>query len=126
MTILPARSITAGLNVPADSHPFPRGEMMGVSEIRRQTPNAELALFCEARAANNGRTQKQARLRIDLIMASLSEACCQLSRFKRLKMPERTAKPQSASEKAGRASILRHLADEKTAELDPHLTPPGR
>jgi hypothetical protein len=53
----------------------------------------------------------------------------QLSRFKRFmieEMPERTAKPQSASEKAERASILRHLPDEKTAELDPHLTPPGR
>src|ERR1700680_5137461 len=113
MTILPSRSITAGLNVPADSHPFPRGEMIGVSELRRQTPNPGFALFCEARATNNGRTPNQTRLRIDLIMASL------WGMFSAFKMEE------IKDSNRGRSGLLNHN-DQKAAELDPHLTAPGR
>src|ERR1700732_4535252 len=101
MTILPSRSITAGLNVPADSHPFPRGEMIGVSEIRRQAPNAGSVLFCEARATNKGRTPNQALLRIDLIMESL------------------TAKPQSGAGKNRALRFFHPLTGRESSGIGP-------
>src|ERR1700733_2013249 len=45
--------ITAGLNVPADSQPLPRGAITGVSARRRQCPNGNRGLPCAARRASS-------------------------------------------------------------------------
>src|ERR1035437_2499706 len=51
--ILSPRTTTAGLNVPAASHPVPRGAITGVSDTRCHAPNGKGRLPCAAITASN-------------------------------------------------------------------------
>src|SRR5581483_4520902 len=57
----PFSFMTAGLNVPADSKPSPRGEMTGFPITRAHVPTGGLYLWagCAAKAAQTTRSQMQ-------------------------------------------------------------------
>src|SRR5580704_8337286 len=56
MTIVFPRRTTAGLNVPAASHPLPRGVMTGLSESLCQAAKGTLPASCAARTASKARS----------------------------------------------------------------------
>src|SRR5258707_3695264 len=43
----------AGLNVPADSHPLPRGAITGASDTRCHAPNGEVPFSCAAKLTSS-------------------------------------------------------------------------
>src|SRR6202011_4029332 len=72
MTNLPLWRMTAGLKLPADSHPLPRGEMMGSFETRVQGASVQ---FCadKSRPEANRTTRLRRRVQARIIIVRLSK-----------------------------------------------------
>src|SRR5437660_3626768 len=104
MTILPSRMTTAGLNVPADSHPSPRGPITGVSDIRRQAPKGRLPLSWTLSASNRTTNWSKALLWIEAFILRRS-FCSDHCEARNLSFQDRMRQVVRKSEN-GRADLL--------------------
>src|SRR5580693_5186912 len=109
MTILSPRTTTAGLKVPADSHPSPRGAMTGAFDSRFHGPNGErLASWANGEASNAKRSSSFGEVRGWINLWSLGPG---LALFLESRHPDMAHRPrhQTVFRRTIPSNRLRHL-----------------